>query len=244
MLKEKMMVFAFLLTLASVHAMAAETTPFDKNDAATAYSVAETNKWVDDLLKQGREELEKSVGPVVLPEQNIEFDVLILWEDVKGGLNLTSGKLDNVFNIQRIGDVKLEYRNEMVLASVKLGVDNIKGSYFISFKFGHLHDAGTVTVAVESVQLGVEANQYFSPTKGDNNILSLDLNLHVKIYLGKIQVSVNMGGSATPFENQLKSQVEKHVRSFLPNLVKKHVGPLLANVADVADVAVQAYRTA
>ena len=46
--------------------------------AATAYSVAETNKWVDDLLKQGREELEKSVGPVVLPEQLLLKFLLLL----------------------------------------------------------------------------------------------------------------------------------------------------------------------
>ena len=53
------------------------------------------------MLKMGMDELKKSVGPVVLPTQNIEFEVLVLWEDVKGGLNLTDGKLENVFNIHR-----------------------------------------------------------------------------------------------------------------------------------------------
>ena len=70
--------------------------------AATAYSVAHTNKWVDDMLKQGMDELKKSVGPVVLPAQSVEFEVKVLWEDVKGGLDLTDGKLENVFNIHRL----------------------------------------------------------------------------------------------------------------------------------------------
>ena len=53
------------------------------------------------MLAQGMEELKKVVGPIVLPTQNIEFDVLVLWEDVKGGVNLTEGKLEHVFNIHR-----------------------------------------------------------------------------------------------------------------------------------------------
>ena len=53
------------------------------------------------MLAQGMEELKKAVGPIVLPTQNIEFDVLVLWEDVKGGVNLTEGKLEHVFNIHR-----------------------------------------------------------------------------------------------------------------------------------------------
>ena len=56
---------------------------------------------MDEMLKMGMEELKKAVGPVVLPTQNIEFDVQVLWEDVKGGLNLTDGKLEHVFNIHR-----------------------------------------------------------------------------------------------------------------------------------------------
>jgi len=189
----------------------------------------------------GMDELKKSVGPVVLPTQNIEFEVLVLWEDVKGGLNLTDGKLENVFNIHRIGDVNLNYVNEMVTAKVKLGVENLKGSYGISFKFGHLHDAGTVSVSVDTIQLGVEASQYFSPTSGNSNILNLDLNLHVKIYLGKIQVGVSMGGSAKVYEQQVQDQVERHVRGFLPNVVKKHMGDVLTKIGDITDVAANAY---
>jgi len=232
----------YLLSLALIQTCRTEKIPFGKHEEATVYSVAQTNKWVDGMLKKGMEELKKSVGPIVLPTQNIEFDVQVLWEDVKGGFNLTNGKLEHVFDIHRIGDSKLEYENEMVIARVKLGVEDLKGSYGISFKFGHLHDAGTVTVSIETIQLGIEANQFFSPTKGDSNILNLDINLHAKIYLGKIQVSVDMGGSGSIYEKQLESQVEKHVRGFLPSLVKKHMGNIITDVGDIADVAIRAYN--
>ena len=76
---------------------------FNRGQAAAAYSVAQTNKWVDDMLKMGMDELQKAVGPIELPTQNIDFDVLVLWEDVKGGLNLTNGKLEHVFDIHRSG---------------------------------------------------------------------------------------------------------------------------------------------
>jgi len=237
----KMAFLACLISLAVLRLGGAEDAVLDKKQAATAYSVAHTNKWVDDMLKQGMDELKKSVGPVVLPAQSVEFEVKVLWEDVKGGLNLTDGKLENVFNIHRIGDVGLSYENEMVKAKVKLGVENLKGSYGIGFRFGHLHDAGTVSVAVETIQLGVEANQYFSPTRGDSNILNLDLNLHVKIYLGKIHVGVSMGGSAQVYERQLQHQVERHVRGFLPSVVKKHMGDVLSKIGDITDVAADAY---
>lgn len=235
--------FACLISIAVWQSCGAETAPLnERNAAAVAYSVAHTNKWVDDMLKQGMEELKKQVGPVVLPKQNIDFDVAVLWENVKGGLNLTNGKLENIFNVHRIGDTMLKLENERVVAKVKLGVENIKGSYGISFRFGHLHDAGTVAVAIETVQLGVEANQFFSPTQGSNNILNLDLNLHVKIYLGKINVSVSMGGAANMFKKQLKDQVESHVRGFLPSVVKKHMGDVLEKIGDITDVAATAYR--
>merc|ERR1712002_591887 len=227
---DKMAFLALLLNLALAHSYFVGGVPFEENHAATAYSVAQTNKWVDDMLKMGMDELKKAVGPVVLPTQNIEFDVQVLWEDVKGGVNLTAGKLEHIFDIHRIGDANLKYENEMVIAKEKLGVEDLKGSYGISFKFGHLHDAGRVSVSIESIQLGVEANQFFSPTKGSSKILNLDLNLHVKIYLGKIHVSINMGGSATVYEKQLEHQV------------KKHVGDVIAKVGDIADVAIRAYE--
>merc|ERR1712228_211540 len=240
--EEAMKLLLCLISLAVSRSCGAETAPLDKKDAATAYSVAHTNKWADDMLKQGMDELKKSVGPVVLPSQNIDFDVAVLWENVKGGLNLTSGKLENIFNIHRIGETILKLENERVVAKVKLGVENIKGSYGISFRFGHLHDAGKVSVSIETVQLGVEANQFFSPTQGSTNILNLDLNLHVKIYLGKINVYVNMGGAANMFQKQLKDQVERPVRGFLPSVVKKHRGDVLTKIGDITDVAATAYR--
>jgi len=231
-----------LASLALLHSYASGSALPRNHEAATAYSVANTNKWVDDMLKLGMDELKKAVGPVVLPAQNIDFDVAVLWENVKGGLNLTNGKLVNVFNVQRIGDAVLKIDGEKVVAKVKLGVEDIEGSYGISFRFGHLHDAGTVSVGIETVQLGVEANQFFSPTQGSTNILNLDLNLHVKIYLGKINVSVNMGGSANMFSDQLKTQVERHVRGFLPSVIKRHMGDVLTKMGDITDVAANAYR--
>lgn len=237
-----MKVLVCIFALVAIQTCWAAKVPFAVNDAAAAYSVAQTNQWVDDMLKMGMDELQKAVGPIELPTQNIDFDVLVLWEDVKGGLNLTNGKLEHVFDIHRIGDAKLNYENDMVVANVKLGVEDLKGSYGISFSFGHLKDAGTVSVSIDTIQLGVEANQFFSPTKGSSNILNLDLNLHVKIYLGNIQVSVKMGEFSSIYANQLEKQVKQHVRGFLPSLVKKHFGDVIHKVGDIADVAIRAYN--
>ena len=45
-----------------------------------------------------------------------------------------------------------------------------------------------------------------------------------------------------PFATYPDSQVEKHVRGFLPSLVKKHMGEVISKVGDIADVAIKHYE--
>jgi len=197
------------------------------DEIATAYSVSKTNAWVDEMLKTLLEDLKTSVGPVTLPSQNVEFNVLVLWEDVKGGLNLTDGLITNVFNIHRVGDAALEASGDKIHLKLKLGVEDLGASYAISFSFAHLHDAGTVTVLIESLAIGLEVRQNFAETQGSNNVINMNLDLNVKVFLGKIGVSV-----------------ESHVRSLMPSLVKKNLGHVLAKLSNGAEVAYRAFNEA
>merc|ERR1712002_1101270 len=75
---------------------------------------------------------------------------------------------------------------------IDLGVDNVKGGYYIEVEFGVFSAASNLKVEIESVEIVLKGIQSFREIKDLNDekdkILDFDVALNVKAYLGHIDV--------------------------------------------------------
>ena len=78
---------------------------------------------------------------------------------------------------------------------VDLGVDNVKGGYFIEVKFGVFSAASNLKIKIKTFELVIKGIQSFRAIKDleedKTNILNFDIALNVQANIGEIDVDVS-----------------------------------------------------
>lgn len=197
--------------------------------------IEKANKFVDKLIADKREDLQKAIGKVKLPDQYFEFSKKIAFVDTHGFARLTHGRLDNLSDIKRKGNCVLTSDGKALSTVIDLGVDNVKGGYYIEVEFGVFSAASNLKVEIESVEIVLKGIQSFREIKDLNDekdkILDFDVALNVKAYLGHIDVDVNMFIGIDWLLNFIVEKVVDNLKLGLQNMLKE---PLRKAIADIS----------
>jgi len=205
----------------------ASPTPVSRRLTAPVVSkdkIAKVNAFVDKLLADKAGMLKEAIGKVKLPDQYFEFSKTIIVE-THGFAKLTHGHLDNLHNIVRKGDCIITAPDDALNVVVDLGVDHVKGGYFIEVKFGVFEAASNLKVEIESVQMIIKGLQSFRDIHDlenpeASNILNFDLALEVQLNLGKIDIDVNIFAPFDWLINLIAERVVKSLKGDLQTMIK------------------------
>lgn len=232
--------FRSLLFLALVGAISC--LPLTKYGAnthiVTPDKILKANAFIDKLLKSKSGMLKEAIGRVKLPDQYFEFSKKIVMVETHGFAKLTHGRLDNLHDIKRKGDCLITTDGDALNLVLDLGVDNVKGGYYIEVEFGVFSAASNLKVNIESIELVIKGIQSFRAVSElddpeDTNILNFDLALNVQANMGKVDIDVNIFGPMDWLFNLVAKRVIKSLKGSLQQMIKAPIRDAIQSITGV-----------